>query len=72
MDYDIREMIVYLLGDAIGYEYARNLADDEEFSREVIEDVYSSSAWEDEHDYNDDDVSLAIGRVLMYRLGIWC
>ena len=38
--------------------------------QEIIEDVMETSAWEDEGYYNEDDIRLAIGRVLMGRLGI--
>lgn len=37
---------------------------------DVIEDVMCSSAWDDEGYYNDDDIRLSIGRVLIDRLGI--
>ena len=37
---------------------------------DVIDDVMTSSAWDDEGYYNDDDIRLAIGRTLMARLGI--
>ena len=40
------------------------------FMEDVIEDVLTSSAWDEDGYYNDDDIRLAIGRVLIDRLGI--
>ena len=37
---------------------------------DVIDDIKTSSDWENDGHYNDDDVRLAIGRVLMSRLGV--
>jgi hypothetical protein len=37
---------------------------------DIIEDVLTSSAWDEDGYYNDDDIRLAIGRVLIDRLGI--
>lgn len=73
-----REISSYL-GLATTSEYGRYILkscdpDDEEESTtimdEIIDDVLTSSAWEDEGYYNDDDIRLAIGRVIMRRIGI--
>ena len=37
---------------------------------DVMDDIKASSAWEDNGHYNDDDVRLAIGRVMTKRLGV--
>ena len=37
---------------------------------DIIADVLETSAYADEGYYNDDDIKLAIGRVLIQRLGI--
>ena len=37
---------------------------------DVINDVLEASAWEEEGYYNEDDIRLAIGRVLAHRLNV--
>lgn len=68
---DIHELITRILESAIGYNYAMHIGEDEEFAKAVLDDIHASSAWETEQCYNDDDVRIAVGRVLLYRLGIW-
>ena len=73
--------ISQVMRNAVGSDYARYILEERErdeeynyigntFMEDVIEDVMRSSAWDDEGYYNDDDIRLAIGRVLMDRLGI--
>ena len=77
----IENEIRMILAHAVSSEYVRHILEgtekDEEgytigntFMEDVIEDVMCSSAWDDEGYYNDDDIRLAIGRVLIDRLGI--
>lgn len=40
------------------------------FMEDVIEDVMCASAWNEEGYYNEDDIRLSIGRVLIDRLGV--
>lgn len=40
------------------------------FLDEVILDVYQTSAWQDEGFYSDVDISLAIQRVALKRMGV--
>lgn len=62
---------------AVGSDYARYILRDKgedgesTFIEDVIDDVLCSSAWEDEGDYSDNDIRLAIGRVMMDRMGIY-
>lgn len=69
--------ITQVMRSAVGSDYARYILDDKgedgetTIMEEVIDDVMCASAWEDEGFYNDDDIRLAIGRVLMDRLGIY-
>ena len=62
---------------AVGSDYARYILEDKgedgenTFIEDVIDDVLCSSAWEDEGYYSCDDIRLAIGRVLMDRMGIY-
>lgn len=68
--------ITEILRKSIGSDYARYIleSNSEEtnntFMNDVIDDVLTSSAWEDEGYYNDDDIRLAIGRVFMERMNI--
>lgn len=68
--------ISQVMRNAVGSDYARYILEDKgedgesTIMEDVIDDVMCSSAWEDEGFYNDDDIRLAIGRVLMDRLGI--
>lgn len=71
-----------LLQNSVSSEYVRYILEDREkdeeeygcvgntFMEDVIEDVRTSSAWDDEGYYNEDDIRLAIGRTVMARLGI--
>ncbi len=67
--------IEQVMQNAVGC-YARYILNDKcedderTFTEAVIDDVMECSAWEDEGFYNDDDIRLAIGRVLMDRLGV--
>ena len=74
------EIRIILMG-AISSEYVRYILEyakedengeqiGETFIDDVIEDVICSSAWDDEGYYNEDDIRLSIGRVLIDRLGI--
>lgn len=77
----IEREIYQIMKSATGSDYARCILEDKEkdeeynyigntFMEDVIEDVKCASAWEDEGYYNEDDIRLAIGRVLIDRLGI--
>ena len=77
----IENKIRMTLMDAVSSDYVRYILEDRErdeelnyigntFLEDVIDDVLCSSAWDDEGYYNDDDIRLAIGRVLIERLGI--
>ena len=74
------EIRIILMG-AISSEYVRYIleyAEEDEngeqigetFIDDVIEDVICSSAWDDEGYYNEDDIRISIGKVLIDRLGI--
>ena len=71
------EINVYMIMmKAASSEYARYILEQEDHETEetfmdaVIRDVMESSAWDDEGYYNDDDIRLSIGRVLIDRLRI--
>ena len=69
--------ITQIMRMSVGSEYARYILEDKgedgksTIMEDVIDDVLCASAWEDEGCYNDDDIRLAIGRVLIDRLGIY-
>ena len=72
---DMQANILYHLNLAIGEEAAMKLVDAKVTNGEtlmdaVMEDIKTSSDWEENGHYNDDDVRLAIGRVMMKQLHI--
>lgn len=54
-----------VLAMSVGRDYAHYLANHEPFVLDVKTNVEETSAWHDEGFYTDDDIRLAIGRVLM-------
>ena len=72
---DMQATILYHLSLSMDDDAAIKVADSkmkngETVMEAVMDDIKTSSAWEDDGHYNDDDVRLAIGRVLMARLNI--
>ena len=72
---DMIGTILYHLSLSMDDEAAIKVADSkmkngETVMEAVMDDIKTSSDWEDNGHYNDDDVRLAIGRVMMKRLGI--
>lgn len=59
-----------VLTASVGSDYSHYIAHDERFVSDVRQNVEETSAWSDEGYYNEDDIRLAIGRVLMDYLGI--
>lgn len=59
-----------ILASAVGNDYSHYLAHDDEFFHAVKQNVEETSAWSDEAYYTDDDIRLAIGRVIMDKFGI--
>ena len=74
MDAVERKQIEWLIGwvmeKAVSNDYAKHILNHNNFIEDVIMDIIETSAWEDDGYYNEDDVRLAIGRVLMNRFGI--
>ena len=72
----IENKIRMIIQSAVSSEYARYILEHENeetentFMDDVIEDVMCASAWDKEGHYNNDDIRLSIGRVLIDRLGI--
>lgn len=67
---DFLEELRQILASAVGSDYASYIASDDDFFAAVKENVEETSAWQDEGFYMDDDIRLAVGRVLMDKLGI--
>ena len=72
----IENEIRMIMQNAVSSDYARYILEHEDswtgitVMQDVIENVMETSAWNDEGYYNEDDVRLAIGRILMERMGI--
>lgn len=72
----IENEIRMIMQNAVSSEYARYILEHENeetestFIDDVIEDVMCASAWDEEGYYNDDDIRLSIGRILMERMSI--
>lgn len=68
--------ILGIMASATSSEYARHILEhrcevtENTLMEDVVDDVMCASAWDDEGYYNDDDIRLAIGRVLMERMGV--
>lgn len=72
----IENEITQIMRSAVSSDYVKYILEEEgedgfTFMDDVIADVITSSAWEDDGDYNDDDIRLAIGRVFMSRMEIY-
>lgn len=71
IDYmDFYGEVFTILAESVGRDYARCIASNDEFLTAVKENVEETSAWEDEGYYTDDDIRLAIGRVIMDKFNI--
>ncbi len=68
---EIHQTVHKLLRKAISSDYVGDITDD--IFEDVVEDVFMASAVDETHDcldFNEDDVRLAIGRILIEHLGI--
>lgn len=73
---EIQAVITQIMSSATSSEYSKcilekvNEKSGNTLMEDVIQNVLETSAWNEDGYYTDDDVCLAIGRVLMERLGI--
>lgn len=67
---DFAVEVRHILPAAVGSDYAYYISNNDEFLEAVLKDVEETSAWKDEGYYTDDDIRLAIGRVIMEKFGI--
>jgi len=72
----LESLITKILASSVGWDYARVILESEceeqteTFMSSVIEDVLTTSAWEESGYYSDDDIRLAIGREFIAWLDI--
>ena len=70
---ELETLITEITEAAVSDEYARSLLESENDGKTLMEDivqnVLETSAWADEHCYNDSDIRYAIGRELLRRMG---
>lgn len=72
----IKRLITKILSSAVSDEYVRYILEqydectENTMMEDIIDNVLTTSAWEEEGYYSEDDVRLAIGRELMARLGV--
>ena len=72
----IEREITELMRNAISDDYTAYILthkgeeNENTIMQDVIDDVLFSSAWGEEGYYNEDDIRLSIGRILMDRLGV--
>ena len=67
---DFKNDLRRVLAQSVSSDYVGQLLDNPEFYLAVKRDVEQTSGWEEEGQYNDDDIKLAIGRALMGKYGM--
>ena len=70
LEMDVRSFLVRELKSAISDDYLYDIC--RAIRDEVLWDVKETSAWSENRTWNDDDIKLAVGRVLMNKLGLEC
>ena len=63
-------MLKAVSDDYVGYILEHKNKNGKTFMEDVIEDVMETSAWNTEGYYNEDDIRLAIGRVMINTMNI--
>lgn len=66
----VRSFLVRELKSAISDEYLYDIC--RAIRDEVLLDVKETSAWSKNKTWNNDDIKLSVGRVLMRKLGLEC
>lgn len=64
----VSSFLVRELKSAISDEYLYDIR--HAIRDEVLQDVKETSAWSENRTWNDDDIKLSVGRVLMKKLGL--
>ena len=68
LEMDVWAFLIRELKSAISEEYLYYIC--HAIRDEVLMDVKETSAWSENRTWNNDDIKLAVGRVLMKRLGL--
>lgn len=68
LEMDVRSFLVRELKSAISEDYLYDIC--RAIRDEVLWDVKETSAWTKNRTWNDDDIKLSVGRVLMKKLGL--
>ena len=74
-DADFRIEVETIMRKSVSFDYVNDILDHETNTGDTIfecikKDVEVTSAWYDEQYYNDSDIKLAIGRVILEQLGL--
>ncbi len=64
----LRNDVRRIFAESVSTEYTKIILD--EIEDDIISDVAETSSYEENGSYNDDDIRLAIGRVLINKIGI--
>lgn len=64
-------VLEFILRQSLSSDHVALLCGCDEFVRDVKEDVETTSGWETDEDFGDDDVRLAIGRVICDKFEIY-
>ncbi len=73
---ELERQIEEMLRRSVSSDYVRAMLEAESESsdnsllQDIADDVLETSGWYDEETYNEDDIRLAIGRVVLSRIGI--
>ena len=73
---ELKRQIEEMLRKSVSSDYVRTMLEAESESsstsllQDIADDVLETSGWYDEETYNEDDIRLAIGRVILSRIGI--
>ena len=65
------DVLRQILLDGLSKDHVSALCYCDEFVNDVKQNVEQTSAWGDEGYYNDDDVKLAVGRIICDKFGAW-
>lgn len=65
---ELRNDVRRIFAESVSTEYTKIILD--KIEDDIVSDVVETSAYEEDGSYNDDDIRLAIGRVLINKMGI--
>lgn len=65
---ELRNDVRRIFAESVSTEYTKIILD--KIEDDIVSDVVDTSSYEEDGSYNDDDIRLAIGRVLINKMGI--